>query len=147
MSDPETDSFDGDAPYGPDTREARRLAERLALLIRASGRSLRSLEQELGLSSSMLSKMLNGTMRLQVAHVFMILRALGVGPGIFFRWAFPAEPRTSSLIDKVRASEESLHHRAPDEDAADFEARVEKVVRRVVRELMSEQSGTALRDR
>ena len=95
----------------------------------------------------MLSKMLNGTMRLQVAHVFMILRALGVGPGVFFRWAFPAEPRTSSLIDKVRASEESLHHRPPDEEDADFEARVERVVRRVVREVMSEQPGATTRDR
>ena len=131
---------------GGDTREARRLAERLALLIRASGRSLRSLEQELGLSSSMLSKMLNGTMRLQMAHVFMILRALGVGPGIFFRWAYPAEPRTSPLLDKVRASEESLLHRPPEGDPDDFEARVEKISRRVFRELMSESSGAATRD-
>ncbi len=90
----------------------------------------------------MLSKTLNGTMRLQVTHVFMILRVLGVGPGVFFRWAFPAESRTSTLIEKVRASEGSLQHRPPDDDP-EFEARVEKVVRRVVRELMSEGPGAA----
>lgn len=82
-------------------REAARLAELLSLLVRVSGRS--SLGQELGLGSAGLSNILGGKERLQVSHVLMILTALGVEPGEFFRWAYPFRGRSSELIESARA--------------------------------------------
>ena len=84
-------------------REAARLAELLSLLVRVSGRPRRSLEQELGLGSGGLGKILGGTARLQMSHVLMILAALGVDPGDFFRWVYPFRGRSSELIENARA--------------------------------------------
>ncbi len=84
-------------------REAARLAELLALLVRVSGRPRRSLEQELGLGGGGLGKILGGTARLQMSHVLMILAALGVDPGDFFRWVYPFRGRSSELIENARA--------------------------------------------
>src|SRR6185436_3198483 len=84
-------------------REAVRLAELLSLLVRVSGRSRRSLEQELGLGSGGLGRILGGTARLQMSHVLMILAALGVDPGDFFRWVYPFRGRSSELIENARA--------------------------------------------
>ena len=81
-------------------REATRLAELLSLLVRVSGRS--SLGQELGLGSAGLSGILGGTERLRMSHVLMILAALGVEPGEFFRWAYPFRGRSSELIENAR---------------------------------------------
>lgn len=83
-------------------RDVARLTALLTLLIRVSGRSRRSLEEELGLGSSALSKILTGTVRLQVSHVLMIVAALGVEPGEFFRWAYPFRGRSSELIENAR---------------------------------------------
>jgi hypothetical protein len=85
-------------------REAARLAELLSLLVRVSGRSS-SLEQEMGLEGAGLSQILGGGMRLRMSHVLMILAALGVEPGEFFRWAYPFRGRSSELIENARAFE------------------------------------------
>ena len=82
-------------------REAARLAELLSLLVRVSGRS--SLGQELGLGGTGLSEILDGRSRLQISHVLMILAALGVEPGEFFRWAYPFRGRSSELIENARS--------------------------------------------
>jgi hypothetical protein len=81
-------------------REAARLAELLSLLVRVSGRP--SLGQELGLGSAGLSEILEGTERLRMSQVLMILAALGVEPGEFFRWAYPFRGRSSELIENAR---------------------------------------------
>lgn len=83
-------------------REAVRLAELLSLLVRVSGRPRRSIEQELELGSGGLGKILGGT-KLQISHVLMILAALGVDPGDFFRWVYPFRGRSSELIESARA--------------------------------------------
>lgn len=82
-------------------REAARLAELLSLLVRVSGRP--SLGQELGLGSAGLSEILGGTERLRMSQVLMILAALGVEPGEFFRWAYPFRGRSSELIENARS--------------------------------------------
>lgn len=84
--------------------ETRRVAKLLGVLVRTSDRSLRSLEQDLGLGSAGLSKILNGTVRLQLSHILKITEALGVEPGHFFRWAFPTQGRPSGLIQNAQAA-------------------------------------------
>lgn len=81
-------------------REAARLAELLSLLVRVSGRSQRALEQELELSG--VGEILNGRVGLRLGHVLMILGALGVDPGDFFRWAYPFRGQPSELIENAR---------------------------------------------
>ncbi len=116
-------------------REAVRLAELLSLLVRVSGRPRRSLEQELGLGSGGLGKILGGTARLQMSHVLMILAALGVDPGDFFRWVYPFRGRSSELIENARAlgSPEPETPVAPDTSDAAFDERVRESLLRLLR--------------
>ena len=111
--------------------EARRIAELLDRLVRLSGRSRRSIERDLGLGSSGLSKILGGTVRLQLGHVLMIVEALGVQPWEFFRWAYPSHGRTSPLMEKVRdLTMEDLE----EEDSPEFDDRVKRSLLRLLRE-------------
>lgn len=120
--------------------EVRRLAELLAMVVRMSGRSRRSIEAELGLGSSGLSKILNGTVRLQVSHVMSILQAVGVEPGEFFQAAFPrrGSPRRSGLMKEVRLLLEPDAAHAADtgsgeaDDQEDFDERVRLVMLRLL---------------
>jgi transcriptional regulator with XRE-family HTH domain len=83
--------------------DSRRLAELLAVLVRVSGRSRRSIEEEMGLGSSALSKILGGMVRLQVSHLLDILAVLEVDPAEFFHMAFPRRRlRQSPLLEKAR---------------------------------------------
>jgi len=119
-------------------REAARLAELLSLLVRVSGRSRRSLELELELGSGGLGRILGGTGRLQMSHVLMILAALGVDPGDFFRWVYPFRGRSSELIENARAlgsptPETASPPDVPDSPDAAFDERVRKSLLRLLR--------------
>ncbi|HKH47724.1 MAG TPA: hypothetical protein VKM72_23955 [Thermoanaerobaculia bacterium] len=119
-------------------REAARLAELLSLLVRVSGRSRRSLEQELELGSGGLGKILGGAGRLQMSHVLMILAALGVDPGDFFRWVYPFRGRSSDLIENARAlgsppAEAAVTPGTPDSPDAAFDERVRESLLRLLR--------------
>ena len=116
-------------------REAVRLAELLSLLVRVSGRPRRSIEQELGLGSGGLGKILGGTTRLQMSHVLMILAALGVDPGDFFRWVYPFRGRSSELIENARALGGPAPDAAPPPAVADaaFDERVRESLLRLLR--------------
>lgn len=69
--------------------EVRRLAEVLATVVRVAGRTRQSLEEQIGLSSGYLSKILGGTVDLRTRHILVILDAIGMEPADFFRLAFP----------------------------------------------------------
>lgn len=116
-------------------REAVRLAELLSLLVRVSGRPRRSIEQELGLGGGGLGKILGGTARLQMSHVLMILAALGVDPGDFFRWVYPFRGRSSELIENARAlgSPEPEAVPSPAVPDAAFDERVRESLLRLLR--------------
>jgi transcriptional regulator with XRE-family HTH domain len=117
-----------------DEGEVQRLADLLSMLIKVSGRSRRSIEEELGLGSSGLSKILGGTVRLQVSHVLSILRVLQVDPADFYRMAYPRRRlRQSAILEEARAllrqdpaEEEAL------EEMPDFEERVRRVLLRML---------------
>ena len=119
-------------------REAARLAELLSLLVRVSGRSRRSLEQELELGSGGLGKILGGTGRLQMSHILMILAALGVDPGDFFRWVYPFRGRSNELIENARAlgsptPEAASPPGVPSSPDALFDERVREALLRLLR--------------
>jgi len=109
--------------------QSRQVARSLEGLILISRRTRRSLEEELGLGSAGLSKILNGTVRLQMSHVFLITRALGVDPGQFFQWAVPAHGPRSPLIAQARGEQ-------PDEAAglavSEFDSRVKESLARLL---------------
>lgn len=93
-------------------KEALRIVELLAKAVKRSGRSYRSLEEELGLGSSVVSKILAGVIRPQLSYVLMITRAIGLPPAQLFRGAYPlpgpAHPFIKELLDaqKREAEEE-----------------------------------------
>ena len=121
--------------------EVRRVAELLAMVVRMSGRSRRSIEEELGLGSSGLSKILNGTVRLQMSHILSILQAVEVDPGEFFQVAYPRRwaRRKRGLMKQVRLlmNEEPEPEEADDlddleEELEDFDERVRLVMLRLL---------------
>ncbi|HWN43100.1 MAG TPA: helix-turn-helix transcriptional regulator [Thermoanaerobaculia bacterium] len=88
-------------------QEVQRLLEVLATVVRVAGRSRQSLERQIGLSSGYLSKILGGTVELRVQHILMIVEAVGLSPGDFFRLAYPPgalSAEAARLVDQVRAA-------------------------------------------
>ena len=123
--------------------EVRRVAELLSMVVRMSGRSRRSIEEELGLGSSGLSKILNGTVRLQMSHILSILQAVEVDPGEFFQVAYPRRwaRRKRGLMKQVRLlmneepvpePEETDDLDGLEEELEDFDERVRLVMLRLL---------------
>lgn len=129
--------------------EVRRLAELLDRVVRLSKRSRRSLEADLGLGSSGLSKILNGTIRLQVSHVLSVLEALEVDPYDFFRVAYgkrrlgksPVIEQLRALLgpDREKGAGEKEEPPAGDE-LPGFEERVRQVLLKLLTESAHETS-------
>lgn len=140
----ESDSLDSGVEI-----ETRRLADLLDQVVRLSKRSRRSLEAELGLGSSGLSKILRGTIRLQVSHVLSILAALQVDPYDFFRVAYgrrrleksPLIEQLRALVEPEREKEAAPREERPaGEDLPDFENRVRQVLLKLFSEGARETS-------
>jgi len=114
-------------------QEARRLVELLGRLVKLSGRSQRSLEAELALGSSVLGKILNGTIRPQLGYVLMISDAIGVPPGEFFRLAYPKQGIESPLARQILEIEgiDVEEGRVPD----DLDERVREALIRLLERL------------
>ena len=102
---------DGEDRYG---QETLRLARLLASLARQKGRSIRSLEQQMGVADSLFHKVLKGQVTLQVRHMLMIADALGIEWSELFGLAYP----------------QSGAPEAAGKDA-DFDARVIRVLQRL----------------
>jgi transcriptional regulator with XRE-family HTH domain len=111
--------------------ESRRLAGLLGDLIRLSRRSLRSLERDLEISSAGLSKILNGTVRLQMTHILSIVETLGIPPGSFFQLAFPKTEPPNPLIRQLHGM---LGEEAPAEveDSTEFDEQVRQALVRLL---------------
>ena len=128
--------------------EVRRLSELLELLLQISKRSRRSLEADLGLGSSGLSKILKGTVRLQVSHVLTLLEALQVDPYDFFRVAYrtrrlaksPLIAQLLALIEPEREKDAAAKEEPP---AAGELPEFEERVRQVLLKLLSESARGA----
>lgn len=131
--------MDSDARH---EEESRRLATLLAQLIRLSRRSVRSIEQEHGVGSSGLGKVLNGTVRLQTGHIFMILETLGMTPGQFFQLAYPQREKLHPLVEELRKTQGLRDSEEP--VAADAEAQIRGVVLRLLADVVRQQDPSLL---
>jgi transcriptional regulator with XRE-family HTH domain len=111
--------------------EALRLAGLLKTLAKTQRRSIRSLEQQMGVGTSIFHKVLKGEVTLQVRHLLMIADALEIGWAEFFHLAYPrssaaAVSEDSLLGDLNRAlGEPAVEGRDSD---AEFEERVKRVL-------------------
>jgi len=93
----------------PDIQQAvQKVNDHMDRLIRFQKESKRSLEQRIGLSSSMLSKLLKGRSRMTVEHLLQILTALEVASGAFLSWALPASGPPSPLLREAQSADEGL---------------------------------------
>jgi transcriptional regulator with XRE-family HTH domain len=113
------------------TEEALRLAGMLKTLARSKHRSIRSLEQQMGVGTSIFHKVLKGDVTLQLRHLLMIADALEIDWAELFHLAYPrasAAPAASGSLlgDLDRAlGEEPAAEEIPD---AEFEKRVKRVL-------------------
>jgi transcriptional regulator with XRE-family HTH domain len=82
------------------TEESLRLGQLLKTLAKSRGRSIRSLEQVMGVAEGIFYKVLKGKITLQVRHLLMIVEALEMKPAEFFALAYPAR-----LVKKKPARE------------------------------------------
>ncbi|HVF58572.1 MAG TPA: helix-turn-helix transcriptional regulator [Thermoanaerobaculia bacterium] len=80
-----------------------RLRRALGRRIRDEGKSLRAVEDLLGVSRDYLSQLLRGSMHLKVKHLYAVLEALEVEPGAFLLAVFPptagASDREAARLD------------------------------------------------
>jgi transcriptional regulator with XRE-family HTH domain len=116
------------------TEESLRLAGMLKTLAKSRRRSIRSLEQQMGVGTSIFHKVLKGEVTLQVRHLLMIADALEIEWAEFFHMAYPRSSSAGvrsddSLIgDLNRALGEPIEEEIPD---AAFEERVKRVLFRL----------------
>ena len=114
------------------TEEALRLAGMLKTLAKSKRRSVRSLEQRMGVGTSIFHKVLKGDVTLQLRHLLMIADALEIDWAEFFHLAYPrasAAPAAtggSLLGDLHRALGEKPEE--PEIPDAEFEAKVKRVL-------------------
>ncbi|HWM94585.1 MAG TPA: hypothetical protein VN493_27775 [Thermoanaerobaculia bacterium] len=126
----------------PNDAEIRRLSDLLEMLVQVSKRSRRSLETELGVGSSGLSKILKGTVRLQMSHVLSILDKLEVDPYDFFRVAYgrrrleksPLIEQLRTLVEPERETGTKEMERLGGDELPDFEERVRQVLLKLLSE-------------
>lgn len=121
-------------------KEAQRLVNLLAALVRMSGRSLRSLEEELGMGSSVMSKILNGVIRPQLSYVLLIAGAIGVSPAEFFQLAYPKKTKPHPLAERVLEARGEAFDEDQEKLPADFKAQVREVVLELFAELRRDKA-------
>jgi transcriptional regulator with XRE-family HTH domain len=117
------------------TEEALRLAGMLKTLAKTQRRSVRSLEQQMGVGTSIFHKVLKGEVTLQVRHLLVILDALGIEWAEFFHMAYPRGSaargleQDSLLEDLNRAlGEPASSSPSLETSDAEFEERVLRVL-------------------
>jgi transcriptional regulator with XRE-family HTH domain len=117
-------------------QESRRLADLLLGMVRFSGRNVRSIERELGVANGAIGKVLNGTVRLQVDHILIIVDLLGLTPAQFFQRAYSRQERLKPhRFDKLLEMNRS---NTAEEDDLHLEALVRRVLREILGKALSE---------
>lgn len=108
------------------SEEALRLATLLKSLAKTKGRSIRSLEQQMGVGTSIFHKVLKGEVTLHVRHLLMIADALDIDWAEFFHLAYPRRPSVAegTVMEDVEAALEEGF----DEEDPEFDERVKRVL-------------------
>lgn len=115
------------------SEETLRLAGMLKTLAKSKRRSIRSIEQQMGVSTSIFHKVLKGDVTFHLRHLLMILDALEIDWAEFFHIAYPragaaAAASDDSLLgdlDRALAEREPAAEEVSD---AEFEERVKQVL-------------------
>lgn len=112
------------------TEEALRLAGMLKTLAKSKRRSIRSLEQQMGVGTSIFHKVLKGEVTLQLRHLLMIADALEIDWAEFFHLAYPRASAVPLSGDSLIGD---LDHAlggpvAEEISDAEFEERVKRVL-------------------
>ena len=89
--------------------EVVRLTQLLASAIHFSGRKQRSVEKALGMSSGIMSRVLNGGIELKVRHVLEICELLGFPPACFFHASYPVAEKGGNDAAHLQRLLEQLH--------------------------------------
>jgi transcriptional regulator with XRE-family HTH domain len=115
----------------------QRLADVLATVVRVSGRSRQSLEQQIGLSSGYLSKILGGAVELRARHILMVLAAVGMDPADFFRLAYPRPAQPGAEGQEARRLAEGVQAALgqpaiPEPDETAFDEKVKRSLARLL---------------
>ncbi|NJL29814.1 MAG: hypothetical protein HC897_18945 [Thermoanaerobaculia bacterium] len=85
-------------------QEARRLLDRLRMIIYLSSLRHGEIEERAGFSRGYLSQILSGSVELKFRHVITILDAVGVAPAVLFAELYPHRRRTAEeLLDSLPA--------------------------------------------
>jgi transcriptional regulator with XRE-family HTH domain len=106
-------------------QETLRLGLLLRSLAKTRERSIRSLEQKMGVSDGIFYKVLNGKITMQMRHLLMIVDALEMTPAEFFEVAYPKTTLPAST------SQKDLQEAREDEDA-DLEGKVRRVLLQII---------------
>jgi hypothetical protein len=122
--------------------ESRRLARLLHTLLRTANRSVRSVEQQMGVGGSGLGKVLNGTIRLQIGHIFLVLEALDMTPGQFFHLAYPGRQPAHAVSDQF-LRERGMGPADAEIDAPEMETLVRRTVLRMMKEFLGREAAAA----
>src|SRR6266545_4264710 len=118
--------------------EISRLAHVLATGVRLSSHTRQALEQQMGLSSGYLSKILGGSVELRVRHVLMLAEALGVETADLFRLSWPdrlsgeAGAASRRLIEGVQAALGQSPRPSRPEADRDFDEQVKRSLGRLL---------------
>lgn len=85
--------------------ELHRLALLLKSVVRTSGLRVGELERNLGLGKGTLNRIFIGKIDLKMRHILLVLGAVGITPGQFFRLAYPGEGEASAPGDPNLATQ------------------------------------------
>jgi transcriptional regulator with XRE-family HTH domain len=111
--------------------EVHRIAQVLSTVLPVVRRTRQSVEQELGLSSGYLSKILGGTVDLRVRHILAISEAAGMDPANFFALAYPRRGLQDSETRRVIANVQAALGQQPTalfESSAEFDEAVRQAL-------------------
>jgi transcriptional regulator with XRE-family HTH domain len=114
--------------------ETLRLAGMVKTLAKSKRRSIRSIEQQMGVSTSIFHKVLKGDVTFHIRHLLMILDALEIDWAEFFHMAYPrtsaaaSAGRGDSLLGDLDRALGEGRPAAEEISDAEFEERVKRVL-------------------
>jgi hypothetical protein len=110
--------------------ESLRLATLLKSIAKSKYRSIRSIEQQMGVGTSIFHKVLKGEVTLQVRHILIILDALEIPWEEFFHMAYPRRglAERHPILEQVDAALGG----ESGEGEAEFDERVKRVLARMI---------------
>lgn len=100
--------------------EARLVAKTIAVFADLVGQPIESLAADSGLSADEILAIFDGSVKLEIAHVLALSKALRIHPAELFTLAFPRRPPPSSNVRSLLAkAQKALGIRVPEEDDAE----------------------------